>query len=238
LIPKGIYGISVWVYLLLDKFSSHRPTARCIEQLRLEGLPLSAATIAAGFERLQLLLELIYEALVVRNRQGEFHQADETRWMVYVEQEGKVGYRWWLWVVVGRDTVVYLLDPSRSHDVPEGHFSEEASGILLVDRYSAYKAMSQVKLGSLRLAFCWSHVRRDFLEVGKGFEELVPWALGWLRRIRDVYRTNRQRIAHGDGTKEFIEHDARLREQLAEMYRQAAEELADVKLRLPCRKVL
>jgi transposase len=238
LIPKGIYGISVWVYLLLDKFSSHRPTTRLIEQLRLEGLPLSPGTIAAGFERLELLLEPIYHALLVRNRQGEFHQADETRWMVYVEQEGKVGYRWWLWVVLGRDAVVYLLDPSRSHDVPEEHFSEEASGILLVDRYSAYKAMSQVKLGSLLLAFCWSHVRRDFLEVGKGFEELVPWALDWLRRIRDVYRTNRQRIAYEGGTKEFIKHDARLREQLGEMNRQAEEELADAKLRLPCRKVL
>jgi transposase len=238
LIPKGIYGISVWVYLLLDKFSSHRPTGRCIEQLRLEGLPLSAGTIAAGFGCLELLLEPIYRAFVVRNRQGDFHQADETRWMVYVEQEGKVGYRWWLWVVVSRETVVYLLDPRRSHDVPEEHFSEQASGILLVDRYSAYKAMSQVKLGSLLLAFCWSHVRRDFLEVGKGFEELVPWALDWLRRIRDVYRTNRQRIASEAGTKEFLEHDAWLREQLGEMHQQAEEELADTKLRLPCRKVL
>ena len=26
LIPKGSYGISVWVYLLLDKYSSARPT--------------------------------------------------------------------------------------------------------------------------------------------------------------------------------------------------------------------
>jgi transposase len=238
LIPKGIYGISVWVYLLLDKFSSHRPTARSIEQLRLEGLRLSAGTIAAGFERLELLLEPIYQALLVRNRQGEFHQADETRWMVYVEQEGKVGYRWWLWVVVSRETVVYLLDPHRSHDVPEEHFSQQASGILLVDRYSAYKAMSQVKLGSLLLAFCWSHVRRDFLEVGKGFEQLVPWALDWLRPIRDVYRTNRQRSTHQADSGEFAEHDARLREQLAEMQRRAEEELANTKLRLPCRKVL
>jgi transposase len=102
LILKGIYGISVWVYLLWDKFSLHQSTACSLERLRLEGLPLSAATIAAGSQRLQLLLELVDEAPVVRNRQGEFHQADETRWMVYVEQEGKVGYRWWLCVVGGR----------------------------------------------------------------------------------------------------------------------------------------
>lgn len=174
----------------------------------------------------------------MRNRQGEFHQAHETRWMVYVEQEGKVGYRWWLGVVVNRETVVYLLDPRRSHDVPEAHVSQQTSGILLVDRYSAYQAMSQVKLGSLRLAFCGSHVRRDFLEGGKGFQEWVPWALDWLRQIRDVYRTNPQRITHQAGTGEFIKHHARLPEQLAEMQRRAEEELADTKLRLPCRKVL
>ena len=36
--------------------------------------------------------------------------------------------------------------------------------MLMVDRYSAYKAMTQVKLGLILLAFCWSHVRRDFIE--------------------------------------------------------------------------
>ncbi len=36
----------------------------------------------------------------------------------------------------------------------------------MVDRYSAYKAMTQVKLGNVVLAFAWS-VRRDFVRVGK-----------------------------------------------------------------------
>jgi hypothetical protein len=39
--------------------------------------------------------------------------------------------------------------------------------VLLVDRYSAYKAMIWVKDGVLVLAFCWAHVRRDFIRVGK-----------------------------------------------------------------------
>jgi hypothetical protein len=46
------------------------------------------------------------------------------------------------------DTVVFRLDPSRSHEVPEGHFPDHARLVLMVDRYSAYKAMAQVKLGT------------------------------------------------------------------------------------------
>ena len=52
-----------------------------------------------------------------------YQQADETRWLVFVESEGKKGHRWWLWVFNGEDTVVYVLDPRRSHDVPQGHWT-------------------------------------------------------------------------------------------------------------------
>jgi transposase len=87
--------------------------------------------------------------------------------MVFIDLEGKTGYRWWLWVFLGEDTVAFRLDPTRSHEVPEGHFPAEARVVLMVDRYSAYKAMAQVKLGNVVLVFCWAHVRRDFVTVGK-----------------------------------------------------------------------
>ncbi len=54
----------------------------------------------------------------------------------------------------------------------------------MVDRYSAYKAMAQVKLGDVVLASCWAHVRRDFVTAGKGWPEHQEWALAWLGRIR------------------------------------------------------
>jgi transposase len=238
LIPKGSYGTSLWMHLLLDKYSSARPTTRLIEQLRQEGITLSAATITEGFERLETMLEPVYTAMLAFNAQGSFHQADETRWMVYEPQEGKIGYRWWLWVILSPQCIVYLIDAHRSHDVPENHFLAEAHGVLVVDRYSAYKAMRQVKLGLLLLAFCWAHLRRDFLEVGRGNRELVPWTLDWLRRIRDVYRTNARRLEYVPDSNEFQQEDARLREQVAAMDHQAQAELAEEKLRLPCRKVL
>jgi transposase len=41
------------------------------------------------------------------------------------------------------------------------------------------------------LAFCWAHVRRDFVRVGKGYPELTAWALTWLRQNRELYCLNR-----------------------------------------------
>ena len=238
LIPKGLLGVSVWVEILIDKFSSYRPTERLLDQWRLLDLDLAAGTVAGGLERLEPLFQPLYEALLARNAQSAFAQADETRWMVFIDLEGKTGHRWWLWVFLGEDTVVFRLDPSRSHEVPEGHFPAEAHVVLMVDRYSAYKAIAQVKRGDVVLVFCWAHVRRDFVTVGKGWLEHKEWALAWLRRIRDLYGDHRQRRISQADTAEFTAADTALRQTVAAMRVQADAELADPKLPTPCRKVL
>jgi transposase len=238
LIPKGLLGISVWVEILIDKFFSHRPTERLLDQWRLLDLEVAAGTVAGGLERLEPLFQPLYEALLARNAESPFAQADETRWMVFIDQEGKMGHRWWLWVFLGEDTVVFRLDPSRSHEVPEGHFPAGAHVVLMVDRYSAYKAMTQVKLGDVVLVFCWAHVRRDFVTVGKGWPEHKEWALAWLRRIRDLYRYDHQRRISKTGTAAFTAADAAIRQTVAAMRTQADAELANPKLPTPCRKVL
>jgi transposase len=151
-----------------------------------------------------------------------------------VEQQGKVGFGWWLWAFISKDTVVYILDVSRSHRVPEDHYPPKAEGVLMVDRYSAYKAMIQVKNGTLILAFCWAHVRRDFVRVGKGWPELKSWALAWLQRIRDLYQWNRLRLAHPDDQAT----QAGLEQAIAAMRQQLDIELADPNLRMPAQKAL
>jgi transposase len=238
LLPKSIYGTSLWIHLLLEKFHLQRPMHRTIEQLRLLGVSLAPGTIVDGLKRIEPLLTPVYDAIRTHHVQSTYFQADETRWKVFAEKAGKTGHLWWLWLFAGEDSVVYVLDPSRSHDVPESHFPDDVQGVLMVDRYSAYKAMQQVKEGTLLLAFGWAHVRRDFVRVGKGYPELCAWALGWLRQIRELYHLNRQRLHHAIGTGEFATADATLRQYVAAMAARRDAELADDKLREPCRKVL
>jgi transposase len=244
LIRKGALGTSVWVDLLLGKFFSHQPIARQLAAWRRLGLDLSAGTIADGLKRLEPLFVPLYEALLARSATPGFAQADETRWLVFIDQEGKTGHRWWLWAFLTHEVAAFRLDPTRSHDVPERHFAPRAAMesecplVLMVDRYSAYKAMKWVSRGGIVLAFCWAHVRRDFIRVGKSWSELLPWAVAWLQRIRLLYRLQRQRLSHEQGTAEFAVADRQLRRLLDEMQTQAAGELADPKLRDPCRKAL
>jgi len=207
-------------------------------QLEQYDLDLPAGTVNDGLRRIEPMLCPICEALRKRNRRGGFHRADETRWLVFVLLDGKEGCGWWLWVILGADTVIYVLDSSRSREVPEAHFGPEASGVLEVDRYSGYKAMAQVKSGPIVLAFCRAHVRRDFASVGKSWSELTPWALSWLRRIRHLYRVNGERLRHPLGSAKFQEQDASLRRAVETMRAEAVGELSDPKLRQPCRKVL
>ena len=241
LIAKSRYGVSVWVELLLDKFVSQRPTERLLEQWQLLGLDLAAGTVAGGLQRLQPLFAPWYEALIARQQQADYWQGDETRWRVFVEVEGKVGHQWWLWVFLSVDTVVFVLDVSRSRRVPQDHLPKDpqAGGALVVDRYAAYKAMAQVKDGKLVLAFCWAHVRRDFIRVAKAWPELKNWALTWLRRIRDVYRRNSQRLlALAQQAGVHTASAQELRQHLTDMQKQVVAECANRGLREPCRKVL
>ncbi len=72
--------------------------------------------------------------------------------------------------------------------------------------------------------------------MGKVWAELKPWAPAWLERIRQLYQ--RQRLTHDSDSAEFQAADQDVRQTVADMQTQAAAELADPKLRAPCRKVL
>jgi transposase len=59
-----------------------------------------------------------------------------------------------------------------------------------------------------------------------------------MRRIRELYRYDRNRRIFKPGTPEFTAADTQLRQTAVAMQTWAEAELADPKLRTPCRKVL
>ena len=78
---------------------------------------------------------------------------------------------------------------------------DERAGILVVDRYCAYKVL--LDGGRIVLAFCWAHCRRDFLEVAKSYSEHEAWGLGWVERIAGLYGLNQRRLALRDDPERF-----------------------------------
>lgn len=237
-LPHSRYGISVWVQILLDKYNYARATHKQLDDLRDHGLDLASGTIIGGLKRLAFLFEPIYEKLGQRSRQQALWNADETRWPVFQVIAGKASNRWYIWLFESADCVVFTLDKGRAHDVPESHFGEFAHGIVVVDRYSAYKAMKHVKEGRLRLAFCWAHQRRDFLDLEKSWPKLSDWATGWVARIGQLYHLNEERLAAKEKAQDFEEKNRRLKEAVAAMSQQWQEELVDERLHPAKRKVL
>ena len=238
-IPKSLLGVSIWVEVLLDKFLYYRPTYRLLQQWQTLGLDLSLGTVTGGLQCLVPLFEPVYDQLIEHNQRQKHWHADETRWLVFVTVEGKVGHRWFLWVFHSPEVVVFLLDSGRAHDVPEEHLGPVAEGILSVDRYSAYKALKQVKEGKILLAFCWAHVRRDFLEAARSWPSEEEWALGWVAHIGQLYKDNAARLLVLDNkSAEFAQKDGQLRQHIEELAEQAQEELAQPKLHPARRSVL
>jgi transposase len=247
-IPKSSLGVSVWTQVLLDKYLYGRPTYRFCEALRHHGLPLSQGTLTEGLQRLAGLLEPVMPALYERQMREKLFHGDETRWEVFEEVEGKTGHRWYLWVMQSASVVFYRMAPGRGAEVPKAHFAklhkDLVDVVLVCDRYSAYKCLAKA-CDDLLLAFCWAHVRRDFLKAAHSWPELESWLFTWVDDIRELYRLNAARLEVWDETlpppqqpPAFVECHRDLESKLSQMQARCEAHLREPDLHLVKHKVL
>jgi len=238
LIPKASLGISVWVAILIDKYLFQRPTYRWLADLRLtQGVAIAQGTLTDGLQRLRPLFEPVREAIVAKSLKAKHWHADETGWPVYVKRDGKSGYHWQLWVFQSKEAVVFQMEPQRAGKVAQAYFGDAARGILSVDRCSAYKVL--LKSGRIVLAYCWAHVRRDFVRVARDWGGAHDrWALGWVECIGELYRLNAERVRVLGDEPAFAVADGHLRQAVERMAAWRAAELADAALVGVGRKVL
>jgi transposase len=260
-IPKGLLANSFLTEVLVLKFLYHVPLERIRALARSAGLALSAGTLCGALETLTPLFAPLYDAIQAQSRRAPLCLMDETRWEVFVEQPNKGSHRWWLWVVVTHQTRLYIVAPSRSAAVPKAYFGYDPAGarcryepMVVVDRFKAYAFLK----GLLQLAYCWAHVRRDFLHLRLGGPEQEAWADGWIERIGKLYELNAQRLTLAksqDGPEawpapfleldparlnsaEYAQADKAVHQALADMEQQCAQELAQGHLGRLRRKVL
>jgi transposase len=225
LIRKGLLSIGFWVWLILEKFLFQRPFNRVKQVLALQRCHVPPGTLTGGLKTIGGLVQPLYVKILEKSRTANRWHMDETRWLIFEEIEGKDGHRWWLWVVVTKETCCFILDPSRSSEVPKAHLGGGAHGTLTVDRYSAYKVLVTEE-GKIKLAFCWAHVRRDFLRVGRGYKKLQNWSEEWIERIERLYRLNRKRCEVRGRRGKFAYRQRKLRKAIRQMANQLEKELA------------
>ncbi|MCP4236263.1 MAG: IS66 family transposase [Aestuariibacter sp.] len=229
LIKNSPYQVSFWTEVLLGKFLYAQPTHRYLQDLADQGLPVSPGTVAGGLKKITLLLEPLMVKLYQKQMSETLFHNDETRWEVFVELPNKVGSRWYLWVTRSESVVYFILNPSRATVVPQAHFAglEKSKVIVVCDRYSAYKKLARL-YEFILLAFCWAHVRRDFLDAGHKYKALEEWALRYKHRIGELYHLNGLRLQHWDSEKPideqspcFKKHHQSIQKTLEQMHQEA-----------------
>ena len=232
LFPRTLYGTSFWARFLFEHCACFRPVHRVAAWMSAQGLTVSPGTLADSLKRFVPLLEPLAEAILAHQNKAALRHADETSWRVQELRGEDRSSRAWLWVSVSNDAVSFHIDPSRSAEAAQKLFGDALLDTVIVcDRYSAYKRLARLREGKVTLAFCWSHMRRDFVECAAGQVRLTGWCQGWIERIASIYRLNEARLAHYDPvikrrTPAFDAAQGALKAALDGLFAEAARELA------------
>jgi hypothetical protein len=96
--------------------------------------------------------------------------------------------------------VVFHYAAGRGAEYPKAWLADY-QGILQYNGYAAYKTLATAANG-ITLAFCWSRVRREFIELAKG--NTAPIATETLRRIAALFATETEIRGQPSETRQAV----------------------------------
>jgi transposase len=190
LIENGLPTEALVAHVLVAKYADHTPLYRQAQIYARQGITLDRSTLADWVGRAAFALRPVHARLLERLKQSTKLFADETTAPVLDPGRGrtKTGQLWAYarderpWTGRAPPGVAYVYAPDRKHARPAEHLAGFA-GILQVDGYGAYADLAEG--GAVTLAFCWSHVRRQFYEIQA--KTPAPIAAEALVRIAALY---------------------------------------------------
>lgn len=169
LMPGGRYSIDIAISIVVGKYGNHMPLERTARTLTQHGLTIDSQTLWDQINALARILSPVHDALQAAVLSAPVIGADETHWKLlgYKTPSGK-SKRWQVWAITSEGVVCYRIKAGRSiqdaTDVLGDYY-----GIVMCDGYAVYASLHKQR-PAMRLANCWAHVRRKYLEV----EELEP----------------------------------------------------------------
>jgi transposase len=191
LIEGGLPTDATVAQVLVSKYADHLPLYRQAQIYARQGVNLDRSTLADWVGRAAFLLRPVHQRLLDKLKASSKLFADETTAPVLDPGRGrtKTGQLFAYarddrsWCGTDPPGVAYVYAPDRKAAQPIAHLAG-FQGILQVDGYAGYKVLAE--RGEVRLAFCWSHVRRRFYELAQGGP--APIASEALVRIAALYR--------------------------------------------------
>jgi transposase len=201
------------VHVVVSKFADAQPLYRQVQILSRQGVMLDRSTLANWVGRACWWLQPIYDLLVGTVLSSPKVFADDTTLPVLEPGRGrtKTGRLWCYavddrpWSGPGHPVAVYAYSADRKGERPAAHLSG-FRGVLQVDGYAGFKRLAGDRAdGSVRLAFCWAHLRRPFYDFFVSTQS--PLAAEVLKRIGELYAIEAEIRGHP------AEHRRRVRDE-------------------------
>lgn len=191
LIEGGMPTEATVAQVLVSKFADHLPLYRQAQIYARQGVHLDRSTLADWVGRAAFLLRPVHERMLGHLKASSKLFADETTAPVLDPGRGrtKTGQLFAYarddrpWQGSDPPAVVFVYAPDRKAERPIDHL-QGFTGMLQVDGYAGYRALAEK--GEVKLAFCWSHVRRRFYELAAAGP--APIATEALERIAALYQ--------------------------------------------------
>jgi transposase len=195
LIDGGLPTDATVAQVLVSKYADHLPLYRQAQIYARQGINLDRSTLADWVGHAAWHLRPLHERLLARLKQRPRLFADETTAPVLDPGRGrtKTGQFWAYaaddrpWGGIDPPGVAYVYASDRTSERPMSHL-EGFTGILQVDGYAGYRKLA--RRNDVRLAFCWSHVRRGFYELATPGPS--PTASEALRLIAELYAVEKE----------------------------------------------
>lgn len=163
LAPGSRYSVEFAVEVAASKYLDHLPLERQATIMRREGLAIDSQTLWDQINVLAYHLQPTADAIRHAVLDSTVVGADETPWRLM----GADPKRWWVWALTNGDLVAHAILDSRSK-AAAAQVLADFRGIVIADGYGAYDALARAG-PSFRLAHCWAHVRRKFVEIEENF---------------------------------------------------------------------
>jgi len=193
LIKGGLPTEAMVASVLVAKYAWHLPLYRQAQMLAAQGLDIKRSVLAfwVGYAAAELkpLYLRLRELILVSGKIA----VDETKAPVLDPGRGrtKQGYFWAIarddrpWGGTDPPAIAYSYAPGRGA-VHALKLLEGYQGIVQCDGYASYKTIADAAPPeTIKLAFCWAHLRRKFFDIAKGGN--APIASEVLERIAALY---------------------------------------------------
>lgn len=192
-IDGGLATEALVAHVVVSKFCDSLPLYRQAQMLARQGVNLDRSTLSNWVGRACWWLTPLYGLVLGTVLSADKLFADDTTLPVLDPGRGRTRTgRLWCYAVDDRPwrgpthpAAAYVYSEDRKGARPAGHLAR-FRGVLQVDGYDGFKRIAGDRTdASVRLAFCWTHMRRGFYQFHASTKS--PLAAEVLARIHDLY---------------------------------------------------